>query len=68
MSRDIQKETLKLPLFSTTTIGSYPQTDEIRKFRAAFRENSISEEVHDNSITNEIKKVVKLHEEIGLDY
>jgi len=61
----LQKETLKLPLYPTTTIGSYPQTAEIRKFRTAFKESSISEEEYDDFIKNEIKKVVELQEEIG---
>jgi 5-methyltetrahydropteroyltriglutamate--homocysteine methyltransferase len=63
----LQKETLRLPLFPTTTIGSYPQTAKVSKFKTAFKENSISEEEYDDFIKNEIKKVVKLQEEIGLD-
>ena len=39
----IQKEKFKLPLFPTTTIGSFPQTAEVRKIRAGFRKGEISE-------------------------
>lgn len=62
-----QQEILNLPLFPTTTIGSYPQTSEVRKARADFKKGLISKEEYDRFIKNEIKKVIKLQEEIGLD-
>ncbi|MDO5554374.1 MAG: 5-methyltetrahydropteroyltriglutamate--homocysteine S-methyltransferase [Planctomycetia bacterium] len=58
---------LNLPLFPTTTIGSYPQTDEIRRHRNDFIKGSITEEAYNSFIENEIDKVVRKQEEIGLD-
>jgi len=44
----IQREELRLPLFPTTTIGSFPQTEEVRKKRTAYRNGRISEEEYRN--------------------
>ena len=63
----IQKEALKLPLFPTTTIGSFPQTSEVRKTRAAFKKNEISKDQYETFIKEKIAECVKLQEEIGLD-
>lgn len=62
-----QQEVLNLPLFPTTTIGSYPQTAEVRKNRADFKKGLISKEEYNNFIKAEIKKVIKLQEELELD-
>ncbi len=62
-----QQEILNLPLFPTTTIGSYPQTPEVRKMRADFKKGLISKEEYDKFIKSEIKKVVDLQEELELD-
>ncbi len=62
-----QKEFLKLPLFPTSTIGSFPQTPEVRRRRAAFRAGRISEEEYSSFIKREISKLIKLQEELGLD-
>src|SRR5690606_14702130 len=40
--QEIQGESLKLPLFPTTTIGSFPQTDEVRKLRARFKKGELT--------------------------
>jgi len=58
---------LDLPLFPTTTIGSFPQTGEIRKMRRAFKKNEVSEEQYTEFLKQEIAEVVKKQEEIGLD-
>jgi len=63
----IQKEKLALPLLSTTTIGSFPQTSEIRKIRARYKKGEISIEEYTNLIRAKISEVIKLQEEIGLD-
>lgn len=62
-----QQEKLNLPLFPTTTIGSFPQTPEIRKTRAAFKKGTISAEEYTNAMKKEIKLVVDFQEEVGLD-
>lgn len=63
----LQKEKLGLPEFPTTTIGSFPQTKEIKAERAAYRKNEISEEEYIQYIKKQIADCVKWQEEIGLD-
>lgn len=63
----IQKENLKLPLLPTTTIGSFPQTLEIKHLRKNYREQLISEEEYREQIRRKIAELVILQEEIGLD-
>jgi len=63
----IQKDILRLPLFPTTTIGSFPQTQEVRKKRADFRAGRISEEAYKSFVKEKIKDLVNLQEELGLD-
>ena len=62
-----QDAALGLPFLPTTTIGSFPQTGDIRKQRAALVSGAISEETYKQSMRDEIARVVKLQEEIGLD-
>jgi len=62
-----QKELLKLPAFPATTIGSFPQTAELRKKRADFRAGRISEDDYKKFIKQNISDLVKLQEELGLD-
>ncbi|MCU1412123.1 MAG: 5-methyltetrahydropteroyltriglutamate--homocysteine S-methyltransferase [Rhodoglobus sp.] len=62
-----QDAALGLPFLPTTTIGSFPQTGDIRKQRAALVSGSISEEQYKQAMREEIKRVVDLQEEIGLD-
>jgi 5-methyltetrahydropteroyltriglutamate--homocysteine methyltransferase len=64
--KKIQK-LLNLPLLPTTTIGSFPQTKEVRKARSDFKAGNISQENYDNFIKEETKKTVKFQEEIGID-
>lgn len=63
----IQKEKLGLPLFPTTTIGSFPQTQEVRKNRQAFRKGEISKEQYIAFNQEKIRECIALQEEIGLD-
>ncbi len=62
-----QMEILRLPLFPTTTIGSFPQTAELRKVRADFKAGKISLEQYEEFINQEIKKAIEIQEQIGLD-
>lgn len=62
-----QDEALHLPFLPTTTIGSFPQTGDIRKERAAFAKGDITEAQYTQAMRDEIKRVVDLQEEIGLD-
>ncbi|HET7635353.1 MAG TPA: 5-methyltetrahydropteroyltriglutamate--homocysteine S-methyltransferase [Burkholderiales bacterium] len=62
-----QQERLQLPLLPTTTIGSFPQTPEIRAARARFRGGALSAEDYRISMRDEIRAVVERQEAIGLD-
>ncbi|AQQ14031.1 5-methyltetrahydropteroyltriglutamate--homocysteine methyltransferase [Corynebacterium glaucum] len=62
-----QREALGLPLLPTTTIGSFPQTQEIRKARADHRDGTLSDDQYTEALREEIKQVIALQEEIGLD-
>jgi len=63
----IQQKRLNLPLFPTTTIGSFPQTEDVRKMRTKFNKREISEKEYKSFIKKKIEEVIKLQEEIGLD-
>ena len=63
----IQKEEFNLPLFPTTTIGSFPQTREVRANRRAFKRGEITREQYEQFNRDEIARCVRLQEEIGLD-
>ena len=62
-----QEKSLKLPLFPTTTTGSFPQTKEIRSQRNKFTKGEISAEEYEKFIEKEIQDVVKIQEELDLD-
>ena len=63
----LQKEKLGLPKFPTTTIGSFPQTTDVRKNRQDFRKGLIKEEQYDDFNKKKIAECIALQEEIGLD-
>ena len=63
----IQNRRFNLPLFPTTTIGSFPQTEKLRKTRAEWKSNKISTEQYKQLIKDDITEVIKLQEKIGLD-
>lgn len=63
----IQKNRLKLPKLPTTTIGSFPQTPEIRRFRKQYRDGKMTIEQYQAGIKEKIAEVIRLQEEIGLD-
>ena len=62
-----QRERLGLPLLPTTTIGSFPQTPEVRRFRARWRRGEIDDATYEEGIRAEIRRVIRLQEELGLD-
>ena len=62
-----QSETLALPLLPTTTIGSFPQTDELRKARAAHRAGKLDDAAYNTLLKAEVERVVRFQEHIGLD-
>ncbi len=63
----IQKEEFKLPLFPTTTIGSFPQTSDVKANRKAFKSGNITEEEYVEFNRKKIAECVALQEEIGID-
>lgn len=63
----LQKVELNLPLFPTTTIGSFPQTKEVKVNRSAFKKGEISKEEYVDFNKKKIAECVKFQEEIGLD-
>lgn len=63
----IQKETLNYPNLATTTIGSFPQTKEVRKVRSDFKKGVISKEAYESEIKKYIDDCVAFQEEIDLD-
>ena len=65
--REKQMEWMKLPLFPTTTIGSFPQTDQIRSMRARFTKGDVSEGEYRSFIESQIKEVIIFQETTGLD-
>ncbi|HJV36053.1 5-methyltetrahydropteroyltriglutamate--homocysteine S-methyltransferase [Geomonas sp.] len=65
--REKQQQALKLPIFPTTTIGSFPQTAEVRRVRSQLTQGKLSEEQYQQAMKREIEKAIRLQEEIGLD-
>lgn len=63
----IQRDRLKLPIFPTTTIGSYPQTIEIRKTRLEFKKGELSKAQYNKAMQRHISEVVDRQEELELD-
>lgn len=65
--RKIKQQQLNLPKYSTTTIGSFPQTAEVRSWRAKFKNGIFTEDEYNTLIAEETAKAVKWQEEIDLD-
>ncbi|MCX7989709.1 MAG: 5-methyltetrahydropteroyltriglutamate--homocysteine S-methyltransferase [Aquificaceae bacterium] len=63
----LQQEILNLPPLPTTTIGSFPQTEEVRKKRTAYSSGKISSEEYEEFIRSQIEHVIRVQEDIGLD-
>jgi 5-methyltetrahydropteroyltriglutamate--homocysteine methyltransferase len=65
--KKIQKEAFNLPLFPTTTIGSFPQTKDVKKARKDLKNGLITEEEYDSFIKNKIKECIKFQEDASFD-
>ncbi|MFP8894297.1 5-methyltetrahydropteroyltriglutamate--homocysteine S-methyltransferase [Chryseobacterium sp. EZn1] len=62
-----QQEVLQLPLFPTTTIGSFPQTAEVRSWRAKFKKGELTAEQYDILLKEETQRTIRWQEDIGID-
>ncbi|MCD8879223.1 5-methyltetrahydropteroyltriglutamate--homocysteine S-methyltransferase [Staphylococcus kloosii] len=65
--RKEQDAQLNLPDLPTTTIGSFPQSQEVRKQRAAWKNNRITDAEYNEFLESEIARWIKIQEDIGLD-
>ena len=63
----LQREALDLPTLPTTTIGSFPQTDDVRRMRAKYKKDEISQDEYEAFIEEQIADTIAAQEEIGLD-
>ena len=62
-----QSKVFQLPSFPTTTIGSFPQTAEVRKMRALAKANEVTAEQYDLYLKKEIAETIRFQEDIGID-
>jgi len=62
-----QRSKFRLPAFATTTIGSFPQTKDVRKWRADLKKGAITQEEYDKLIAEETERTIRLQEELGID-
>ena len=65
--KTIQADALNLPIFPTTTIGSFPQTSHIRALRSKLKTGKIDYDEYIEEIRGEIQKCVELQEKLGID-
>ncbi len=65
--REVQRKALSLPVLPTTTIGSFPQTPEVKANRARLRKGEITHREYKEQVKEKIAFVIELQEEIGLD-
>jgi 5-methyltetrahydropteroyltriglutamate--homocysteine methyltransferase len=65
--KKIQTNQIDLPILPTTTIGSFPQTKEVRKYRADFKAGRINATDYQDFLEEETTKCIRIQEEIGLD-
>jgi len=63
----LQQANLHLPLLPTTTIGSFPQSSEVRSNRLAWRKGKITQAEYDHFIESETKRWLEIQEDLGLD-
>lgn len=63
----LQKEALQLPDYPTTTIGSFPQSDQVKRTRTAWRKKEITDTEYAEFLKNETARWIQIQEEIGLD-
>ncbi|MBM6993690.1 MAG: 5-methyltetrahydropteroyltriglutamate--homocysteine S-methyltransferase [Prevotella sp.] len=62
-----QRAILRLPLWPTTTIGSFPQTKEVRRWRSDYRKGNIAHDTYVSLIKQEIRRCIAWQENVGLD-
>lgn len=62
-----QREALQLPMFPVTTIGSFPQTAEVRSWRAKFKKEELTQQQYDDLIAKETEDAIRWQEETGID-
>ncbi|WP_312135884.1 5-methyltetrahydropteroyltriglutamate--homocysteine S-methyltransferase [Sphingobacterium sp.] len=62
-----QQAKFNLPGFATTTIGSFPQTKDVRKWRADLKKGAITQEQYDKEIAEETERTIRLQEELDID-
>ncbi|MCW2120454.1 5-methyltetrahydropteroyltriglutamate--homocysteine S-methyltransferase [Flavobacterium sp. 7A] len=62
-----QAKSLQLPLFPTTTIGSFPQTPEVRSWRAKFKKGDLSTKEYDALLKKETEETIRFQEQSGID-
>ncbi len=67
LRRAQQQARLQLPVFPTTTIGSFPQTGEVRKARAAFGRGEITSEAYTRTLQDWVRAAVQWQESLGID-
>lgn len=65
--RTSQIDALNLPLFPTTTIGSFPQTAEVRSWRAKFKKGELTPQQYNDLIEKETEATIRFQEETGID-
>lgn len=65
--KEVQAQNIKLPVLPTTTIGSFPQTKEVRAARANFKAGKISQNEYNQFIKEETARTVKFQEKIDID-
>ncbi|WP_114822550.1 5-methyltetrahydropteroyltriglutamate--homocysteine S-methyltransferase [Chryseobacterium sp. KLBC 52] len=65
--KEEQQKVLQLPLFPTTTIGSFPQTTEVRSWRAKFKKGELTAEQYDTLLKEETQRTIRWQEDIGID-
>lgn len=65
--KEAQKAKFGLPDFATTTIGSFPQTKDVRKWRADLKKGFISQEEYDKAIAEETESAIRLQEQLDID-
>ncbi|GHO76741.1 5-methyltetrahydropteroyltriglutamate--homocysteine methyltransferase [Ktedonobacter sp. SOSP1-85] len=67
MRKERQQAGLKLPLLPTTTLGSYPQTADVRAARAAYKSHKLDQNSYEAFLKQGIEEVIRFQEEAGLD-
>ncbi|MCT2345639.1 5-methyltetrahydropteroyltriglutamate--homocysteine S-methyltransferase [Niallia taxi] len=65
--QSLQQTALNLPDFPTTTIGSFPQSDQVKRTRTAWRKKEITDAAYAEFVKNETARWIEIQEDIGLD-